>query len=174
MVDKPGNLRIEVLQGDITALEVDAIVNPANSLGVMGGGVAGVIRRKGGRGIEEEATRQAPIEVGSAVATTAGDLPCSRVIHAPTMEQPAMRTDVIKVAAAIRAALECADREGMESVALPGMGTGVGRVSAGDAARVMFETARRFRPDKLRRVIFVGLEEEMVTAFREAAGPDLP
>jgi O-acetyl-ADP-ribose deacetylase (regulator of RNase III) len=117
--------------------------------------------------VEEEAMRRAPIPVGSAVATTAGSLPFRAVIHAPTMERPAMRTTPEKVALATRAALECADRIGLTSLALPGMGTGVGRVSCSDAARVMAEEARRHRPGSLRRVLFVAFEEEMYLAFEE-------
>ena len=159
---------IEVVEGDITALEVDAVVNAANSLGRMGGGVAGVIRRKGGSAIEAEAMARAPIPVGSAVATTAGDLPCRRVIHAPTMERPAMQTDTGKVEAATRGALECADREGLATVALPGMGTGVGRVAPEDAARVMVKAVREFRARNLKKVLLIGFEPEMIEAFRKA------
>ncbi|MBI4162029.1 MAG: macro domain-containing protein, partial [Acidobacteria bacterium] len=70
-----------------------------------------------------------------------------------------------------RAALECADREGMESLALPGMGTGVGRVPPAEAARVILDAVRCFRPRRLRKVILVGYEPEMLAAFRKAAGP---
>jgi O-acetyl-ADP-ribose deacetylase (regulator of RNase III) len=165
-------IEIEIVEGDITALAVDAIVNAANSLGRMGGGVAGVIRRKGGSRIEQEAMERAPIPVGAAVTTTAGELPCGRVIHAPTMERPAMRTDTGRVEAATRAALECAEREGISTVALPGMGTGVGRVSPDDAARVMVDAARGFRGRSLKKVILVGFEPEMIAAFRRAVKED--
>ena len=90
-------MKITVLQGDLTKLKVDAIVNPANSFGEMGGGVAGVIRRIGGEEIEREAVRQAPIPIGKAVVTTAGSLPCKKVIHAPTMVNPSERTDTASV-----------------------------------------------------------------------------
>ncbi|MEA3458041.1 MAG: macro domain-containing protein, partial [Candidatus Thermoplasmatota archaeon] len=81
-------------QGDITQIDCDAIINPANSFGYMGGGVAGAIKRVGGKEIESEAVNKAPIVVGKAIATTAGDLPYEYVIHAPTMKRPAMRTSV--------------------------------------------------------------------------------
>jgi len=84
-------VRIVVLTGDITKQEVDAIVNPANSMLVMGGGVAGAIKRVGGKEIEDESVKHAPVPVGEAVATGAGRLKAKYVIHAPTMERPAAR-----------------------------------------------------------------------------------
>src|SRR3989338_5638355 len=76
---------IKVIMGDITELRVDAIVNAANNKLVMGGGVAGAIKKKGGRVIEEEAVKKGPIEIGDAVATSAGELAAKYVIHAATM-----------------------------------------------------------------------------------------
>jgi len=81
-------IKITIEQGDITTLEVDAIINPANSYGYMGGGVAGAIKEIGGQEIETEAVAKAPIPIGSAVITTAGSLKAKHIIHAPTMEQP--------------------------------------------------------------------------------------
>jgi len=158
-----------LVRGDITQVDAEGVVNPANSLGEMGGGVAGLLRRKGGEVIEAEAMAQAPIPVGSAVATGAGQLPFRRVIHAPTMERPAVRTTVDRVGMATRAALKCGDEAGLLSLAFPGMGTGVGRVSPSEAARIMVQAARGFEPRHLRRVYFVAFEEEMYRAF-EAAG----
>jgi O-acetyl-ADP-ribose deacetylase (regulator of RNase III) len=84
-----GVLKIEIKQGSILELDCDALVNPANSYGLMGGGLALAIKRSGGKIIEEEAAAKAPIEVGSAVATSAGLLKFKAIIHAPTMKQPA-------------------------------------------------------------------------------------
>ena len=69
-------VEIKVIKGDITELKVDAIVNAANNKLVMGGGVAGAIKRKGGKIIEDEAVKKGPIKIGEAVATGAGNLPC--------------------------------------------------------------------------------------------------
>ena len=161
-------MKIAVLQGDLTKLKVDAIVNPANSFGEMGGGVAGVIRRIGGEAIEEEAVRQAPISIGQAVVTTAGSLPCKKVIHAPTMVNPAERTDVEAVQKATAAALEAADKVGLSSIAFPGMGTGVGRVPLDVAASTMVQAIKSFRAKSLREVTLIGIDEAMVEAFRKA------
>jgi O-acetyl-ADP-ribose deacetylase (regulator of RNase III) len=165
---------IVIQQGDLTKVEVEAIVNPANSFGVMGGGVAGVIKRVGGQQIEQEAMAQAPIPLGLAISTTAGSLPCQSVIHAPTMRQPAELTDADIVARATKAALECAERLNLRSLAIPGMGTGVGRVPVADAAHAMVETIRQFPAKSLQRVVLVDLQAEMVKAFRAAVAGGEP
>jgi len=162
-------MELVLLREDLLRVEAQGVVNPANSLGEMGGGVAGLIRSRGGEIIQAEAMARAPIPVGTAVATTAGSLPFRHVIHAPTMELPAMRTTAEKVSLAVAAALACADELGLRSLAFPGMGTGVGRVSHRDAARAMLEAARRFSPWSLQEVVFVAFEEEMLRAF-EAEG----
>ena len=99
--------KIEVVQGDLTELGVDAIVNAANNKLVMGGGVAGAIKRKGGRIIEEEAVKKGPIKIGEALATTAGVLPAKYVIHAATMGMD-FKTDELKIRDACRNALKIA------------------------------------------------------------------
>ena len=159
-------MEISVVQGSLLEVQADAIVNPANSLGLMGGGVAGVIKRFGGEEIEKEAVSKAPIPVGSAVLTSAGKLPFKGVIHAPTMEEPAMETTEEKVRKAVRAVLELADRMGFESIAMPGMGTGVGRLPKDVSARAMIEEIRNFQPKNLKRVILVDLDKQMVEEWK--------
>ena len=161
-------MKITVQQGDLTKLKIDAIVNPANSFGEMGGGVAGVIRRVGGEQIEEEAVKQAPIPIGQAVVTTAGSLPCKKVIHAPTMVNPAERTDAEAVRRATVAALEAADRSGLSTLAFPGMGTGVGRVPLDVAASTMVKAIRSFKAESLKEVTLIGIDQGMVQAFQKA------
>ncbi len=161
-------MEIIVKRGSILEVDADVIVNPANSRGLMGGGVAGVIRKAGGQEIEREAVSKAPIPVGSAVLTTAGNLPFRGVIHSPTMEEPAMKTTEENVRASVRSALELADKEGFESIAFPGMGTGVGRVPKDVSARAMIEEIRGFSAQNLKRVILVDLDEDMVKEWEEA------
>lgn len=160
-------MEIEVLHSSLLEVKADAIVNPANSLGYMGGGVAGVIKRLGGEEIEKEAVSKAPIPIGSAVLTTAGKLPFKGIIHAPTMEEPAMVTTEEKVRRAVRSALELADREGFEVIAMPGMGTGVGRLPKDIAAKAMIEEVRSFKAKNLKKVILVDLDEEMVREWKK-------
>ncbi|RLF26947.1 MAG: macro domain-containing protein [Thermoplasmata archaeon] len=158
-------MSVEVTRGDITQIRCDAIVNPANSLGYMGGGVAGAIKRTGGSVIEKEVLEKAPIAVGDAVATTAGSLPCQYVIHAPTMERPAMKINVENVRKATEAALQVAERLGLKCVAIPGMGTGVGGVSPDDAADAMADVIKSFE-ERFEKIIFVDRNEEMIEAFK--------
>ncbi|MDI6642600.1 MAG: macro domain-containing protein [Candidatus Hodarchaeaceae archaeon] len=164
-----GDLVVEVKRGDLTKQAADAICNPANSLMSMGGGAAGALKRAGGEEIEREALRHASVPVGKAIATTAGKLPARWVVHAPTMERPAMATTSEKVYRATLAALRCADEAGAKSIAIPGMGTGVGGVSSEAAARAMVRAVREFAPVKtLREIILCDLSEEMVGAWEQA------
>src|SRR5881628_2201287 len=103
------HIQITVVQGSILEVEAQAIVNAANSLGFMGGGVAGVIKRAAGSEVEEEARKQAPIPVGKAVLTSGGRTSFKGIIHAPTMPQPATRIPAQNVALATKAALSLAD-----------------------------------------------------------------
>jgi O-acetyl-ADP-ribose deacetylase (regulator of RNase III) len=161
-------MKITVKQGDITSISVDAIVNAANSYGYMGGGVAGAIKHIGGTEIEEDAVSQAPIPIGHAVITTAGSLKAKHVIHAPTMEQPAQLTDIGRVKEATQAALECADSNDLKVIAMPGMGTGVGRVPKDKAAQAIVSIIKMFKPYSLEEVILIDLGAEMVKEFEKA------
>ncbi len=159
---------IRVMQGDITEVEAEAIVNPSNSYGFMGGGVALAIRRKGGKVIEEEAVAKAPIAVGSAVATTAGRLKARYVIHASTMEEPAQKIGVENVALATKAALKLASEMKIRTIAFPGMGTGVGGVPLEKAAEAMLREIRNHREEFPEEIILVALDRQLYNAFREA------
>ena len=152
--------------GDITKISCDAIVNPANSFGYMGGGVAGAIKRVGGSNIEKEAVAQAPIFVGSAVATNAGMLPCRYVIHAPTMKKPAMNIPIENVIKATYAALELGKKLKINNIAIPGMGTGVGGVLPKDAAKAMIAVAKKFE-ESFENIILLDQNEKMINAFNK-------
>ena len=156
------------LQGSLLDVEAQAIVNAANSHGLMGGGVAGIIRRAAGSQVEDEAREQAPIPVGAAVLTSGGRTRFAGIIHAPTMPEPAMRIPVENVRLATRAALRLADDQGFVSLAIPGMGTGVGRVAPEEAAEGMVEEIRQFQPRSLQSVILVDVDPVMVRAWEVA------
>lgn len=164
------SVTITVALGDITRFEVDAIVNAANSLLIMGGGVAGAILRAGGKTIQEEASKKAPVPVGKAVATTAGKLKAKYVIHAPTMERPAMSTSKQNVRLATRGAFECARQLGIGSVAFPGMGTGVGGLNVEEAANVMVDEIKSHVESgtPLKKIILVGFDSDLTEAFARA------
>jgi O-acetyl-ADP-ribose deacetylase (regulator of RNase III) len=158
-------VRLEVVEGDITALEVDAIANAANDRLWMGAGVAGAIKRAGGEEIEREAVAQGPIPVGDAVATGAGRLAVRYVIHGAVMGQD-LRTDAKLVLQTTRRCLEVADELGCRSLALPAFGTGVGGFPLDECARLMVEAARAFEPRSLERVVFAVFGTEAEAAFR--------
>ena len=149
--------KVTVLRGDLTKVGAAAIVNPANSLGLMGGGVAGAIRRAGGDDIETEAMKSAPLGIGKAIFTRSGGLRCFAVIHAPTMEEPAMPSSIGNIKKATKAALDLANGKKINSIAFPGMGTGVGRVDKLDAAKAMVETIKESidRGTSLKEIILV-------------------
>ena len=117
-------ITIALAQGDITDMDVDAIVNAANSELLLGSGVAGAIRRKGGPSIQEECLKIGYCEVGSAAITGAGDLRARHVIHAvgPRMGEGGERG---KLASAVRASLDLAEEHGLQSIAFPAISTGV-------------------------------------------------
>lgn len=159
-------IKIVVRKGDLTEEVVDAIVNPANSFCVMGGGVALAIRQKGGEVIEKDAMRAAPIRVGTAVMTSAGKLKSRRVIHAPTMERPAEKINYLAVNKATSAAIKVAHENGLAKIAFPGMGTGVGGVRPHEAAKAMEIAFKKYAEEcNLRPVVkefhFVAFNEEM-------------
>jgi len=163
-------IEIRVIHGSILDVEADAIGNAANSRGIMGGGVAGVIKRAAGPEVEQEAMRQAPIAVGQAVLTSGGRTRFSGIIHAPTMPAPAMRIPPENVAQATRAALHLAEERGFHCIALPGLGTGVGEVPHAEAARLMIQEIQTFAKSRisalLRTVLLVDLNANMVQAWR--------
>ena len=131
-----------MLDTDITALDVDAIANAANTRLLHGGGVAGAISRAGGPAVQEESHQKAPIGLGEAVETTAGDMPARWVIHAATMELGGP-TDAGIIRRATAATLARADELGARSLALVAFGTGVGGFPLEEAARIEVEEVRR-------------------------------
>ena len=162
-------MEIEIVEGDITKLEVDAIANAANKELWMGAGVAGAIKRAGGDEIEEEALAQGPIEVGAAVATGAGRLPARWVIHGAVMGQDLETTPEL-IARTTRSCLEVADGLGARSLALPAFGTGVGGVAVADAARAIVDAVHAFEPGSLERVVAAVYGDDAKRTFESVLG----
>jgi O-acetyl-ADP-ribose deacetylase (regulator of RNase III) len=165
----PASATVEVLDTDITALAVDAIANAANTHLRHGGGVAAAIARAGGARVDEESAAAAPIALGDAVATSAGDMPSRWVIHAATMELGGPTSaDIIRRATA--ATLWKAEELGARSLALVAFGTGVGGFPLQDAAAIEAdEVARHLRSgSRLERVVFAVRGEEARAAFSRA------
>jgi O-acetyl-ADP-ribose deacetylase len=158
--------QLEVRQADVTRLEVDAIANAANTHLMHGGGVAGAISRAGGPAIQRESSTKAPIGLGEAVETTAGDMPARWVIHAATMELD-FRTDAEIIERATRSTLAKADELGARSLALVAFGTGVGGFSLDEAARIMVGVARSHQGE-LELIVFAVHGDAAEQAFRRA------
>jgi O-acetyl-ADP-ribose deacetylase (regulator of RNase III) len=133
--------RIELWNGDICDLEVDAIVNAANLSLWMSTGVGGALKRAGGDTIEFAAVRQAPVPLGGAVVTPAGKLAAKHVIHAVSLDRD-RRTSGPVIEAAVRSAMTRAREVGAMSIAFPALGTGVGGFPLDEAARIMVDTVR--------------------------------
>jgi O-acetyl-ADP-ribose deacetylase (regulator of RNase III) len=162
-------VKLDVVEGDIAALEVDAIANAANDALWMGAGVAGALKRAGGEQIEREAMAQGPIPVGEAIATTGGRLQARWVIHGAVMGQD-LRTSGELVERTTRSVLDVAEELGAHSLALPAFGTGVGGFPLEDCARVMVRTVRDHEPRSLERVVFAVFGEEARQVFEGALG----
>lgn len=161
-------IELEVLQADVTKLEVDAITNAANTELKHDGGVAKAISRAGGPEVQRESDEKAPIGLGEAVETTAGDMPSRYVIHAATMELGGPTSAEI-IENATRSTLRKADELGCRSLALVAFGTGVGGFPLDEAARLMVDAVRQHQPRALERVVFAVHGEEAEQAFRTAA-----
>jgi len=160
--------RIRLEEGDITQAAVDAIVNAANTDLVLGSGVAGAIRSRGGPEIQRECDALGPIGLGEVAITGAGALPARHVIHAAGMlpggrvEEPALRS-------CTRGALELAEGRGLRSLAFPAIGTGVGGFSVQRCAEVMLDEVRRHvaRGSQLEEIRFVLFGEPAYRVFEQ-------
>ena len=172
-------ITIEIADGDLAAQDTDAIVNAANDALWMGAGVAGAIKARGGAQIEAEAMAQGPIAIGACVVTSAGRLPVPRfVIHAAVMGQD-LRTSAAFIEEATRNALMTADGLGIESIAFPAFGTGVGGFRHAECARIMLTVIRRQAAAaasvRLVRLVLFGLPayRTFVEIAGEIVGPPL-
>ena len=169
--------RIEILQGDLTEMDADAIVNAANNDLKLGGGVAGAIRRKGGPAIQAECDTIGTIPLGGAAITSGGKLKARYVIHAASMELGG-RTSAASLRSSTAHALRIAAQKGLKSVAFPAVGTGIAGFPVRECADIMLrETAKHFeQPTPVEKVYFVLFDQETLatftTVFRELQAKD--
>jgi len=161
-------IEIEVYQGDITQLELEALVNAANNRLWMGGGVAGALKRAGGKEIEAEAVKKGPLPVGEAIVTGAGKLKAKYIIHAAVMGQD-LQTDTEKIRQATRNSLLRGDELGIKSLAFPALGTGVGGFPLDECARIMIDEVWQYSAGKtgLEKVVFVLFGQSAYQAFKQ-------
>lgn len=174
MAWRSGVTAVDVLRGDLTLQETDAIVNAANNDLALGGGVAGAIARRGGPAIQAECDRIGSIPIGEAALTTGGQLKARWVIHAASMRLGGWTTpDALR--SSTRRSLEIATEKGLTSIAFPAIGTGIAHFPLDECARIMVEeTAAHCRlPTSLREVRFVLFGEDAEAAFRREADRQL-
>ena len=159
---------VEIIQGDITDQNTEAIVNAANNHFWMGGGVAGAIKRKGGDEIEREAMLQGPTEIGQAILTSGGKLRSKYIIHAAVMGQD-LHTDAGKIKNATNSTLQLAELKQIASLSFPALGTGVGGFSIYHCAKIMIMETIDFliKAAYVRNVRFVLFDKTAFDAFEE-------
>jgi O-acetyl-ADP-ribose deacetylase (regulator of RNase III) len=160
--------QIVLLQGDLTEMDVDAIVNAANNDLQLGGGVAGAIRRKGGEAIERECEAIGSIPIGGAAITTGGKLRARFVIHAASMQLGGSTT-----ARALRSStahgLRIAAERGLRSIAFPAVGTGIASFPVPECARIMLhEVAEHLKkPTSVEKIYFVLFDAQVLSEFEK-------
>lgn len=158
---------VELVQGDITDLEVDAIVNAANSQLVLGAGVAGAIKRKGGPKIQAECNNLGPIDVGFAVLTTGGNLPAKHVIHAVGPTDDMLEKDAL-LESAVKNSLELAKKYKLESIALPAISTGIFGFPMIPASQIILKTCIKVAkedPSTLKSIIICLFDDKSRLVF---------
>lgn len=170
---KIGNTKIKVIQGDITEQDTEAIVNAANNKLILGGGVAGAIKRKGGISIQQECNKIGQINVGDAAITSAGNLKSKYVIHAATMDM-SFKTDETKIRNATKNSLKFIKLKKIKSISFPALGCGVGGFPYNKAAQIMYDELKKYieeNPDTcLEEVRFVLFENEAYKVFSDVIG----
>src|ERR1700694_2595923 len=163
-------LIVEIVQGDLTQQDVDAIVNAANNDLELGGGVAGAIARAGGPKIQAECRAIGSIAVGNAAITGGGNLKARFVIHAASMRLGG-RTSAESLRGSTRRSLEIANQRGLRSIALPAVGTGIAHFPLDECARIMLEevVAHAESGTLLKEVRFVLFGQDATLAFTSEA-----
>lgn len=161
--------KLEIIKGDITDLEVDAIVNAANTELILGSGVAGAIRKKGGDLIQKECSDIGPIALGQSVVTGSGNLKSNYVIHAAGMKLGGTVNET-SLRNATLSSLKEADKIGLKTIAFPAIGTGVGGLSLYKCSRIMIDTVTDYleKPNKnIKKVLFVLFDDKAFNIFSE-------
>ncbi|KPL00702.1 MAG: hypothetical protein AMJ90_07840 [candidate division Zixibacteria bacterium SM23_73_2] len=162
---------ITIYLGDITDLSTDAVVNAANNYLVMGSGVAGAIKKKGGRIIEDEAVKKGPIPIGEAVHTTGGELKARYVIHAAGMGRD-LKTNAAHIKSSTENSLKRAEELKLGSVAFPAIGTGVGGFPTDRCAKIMISVVLDFllKAKNLKTVVFALYDKKSYDIFEKELG----
>jgi len=160
--------KIEIVQGDLTDMNTDAIVNAANNDLKLGGGVAGAIRRKGGPQIQAECDEIGMIPLGGAAITSGGKLKARHVIHAASMELGG-RTSALTLRSSTAHSLRIAAQQGLKTIAFPAVGTGIAAFPLRECAEIMLrEALRHLAGDTtIEKIYFVLYDNEALSTFKE-------
>jgi O-acetyl-ADP-ribose deacetylase (regulator of RNase III) len=160
--------KIVLLQGDLTEMDVDAVVNAANNDLQLGGGVAGAIRRKGGDQIQRECNDIGSIPVGGAAITSGGKLRARFVIHAASM-QLGGETTAHALRSSTAHSLRIAAETGLRTIALPAVGTGIAGFPLPECARIMLrEVAEHLKkPTSIEKIYFVLFDAQALSEFEK-------
>ena len=175
--------RIVIIAGDLVEQDIDAIVNAANNELVLGGGVAGAIRSRGGPSIQRECDAHGPVKVGEAAVTGGGELPARHVILAASMALGGATT-AASLQSSMDHALQLAQQLGVKTIAIPAVGTGIAGFPIDQCAVVMARSLSRaiangWAPDEVRFVLFGDgarrvFQASFQDAFGTAQGPKVP
>jgi O-acetyl-ADP-ribose deacetylase (regulator of RNase III) len=165
-------MKIEIIKGDITKINVDVIINAANTSLLGGGGVDGAIHRAGGKEILEACikirNRQGGCKVGEAVITNAGNLLAKKVIHTvgPRWNN-GLSNEAEKLASCYNESLKLAEANNLKIIAFPNISTGIYRFPKNKAANIAFETVTNWKSKKIEKVIFVCFDEENFKLYKD-------
>lgn len=179
MSHKIGNTEIEVIQSDITMLDVEAIVNPANTFLMHTGGLAAAISRRGGMIIQQESKKIGNVPTGSAVITTGGNLKAKHVIHAVGPKYKDGKSgEEEKLRSAVNSALDVADKKKLKSIAIPAISSGIFGYPMADSAKVIvnavmdyFNTKKKAKEEThLEKVVFCLLDKDAFDYFAKELG----
>jgi O-acetyl-ADP-ribose deacetylase len=160
--------KISLQQGDLTEMDVDAVVNAANNDLRLGGGLAGVIRRRAGESIQRECNQIGSIPVGGAAMTSGGKLKARHIIHAASMELGGHTTSrALRCSTAH--SLRIAAEKGLRTIAFPAVGTGIGGFPLSECADIMLREAAEHlkRPTSLETIYFVLFDARALAAFEK-------
>lgn len=165
-------MKIEIIKADITEIQVDAIVNAANTSLLGGGGVDGAIHRKGGKAILDDCVKirnkQGGCKVGDAVITTAGNLPAKYVIHTVGPVWNGDKDEKSKLLSdCYKNSLELAIKNEIKTIAFPGISTGIYRFPKDKAARIAIKSVKDFyKISEIEKVIFVCFDKESYEIYQ--------
>jgi O-acetyl-ADP-ribose deacetylase (regulator of RNase III) len=170
MAYKIHNTEIEIIKGDITLLDIEAIVNPANNYLIHGGGLAAAIVHRGGQIIQQESKKIGFVPTGSAVITQGGHLKAKHVIHAVGPHYKDGRSgEADKLAGAVKSALDIADKKKLKSIALPAISSGIYGYPIGESSKVIVDSIVDFLKTKEKENIETTLEKVVLCLYDDAA-----